>query len=181
MVMRRPCPARDPVPRGGSPGRSPSIASAASMSLLGRDSELAAIGAAIAQVRAGDFRAIVLTGEPGIGKTSVLSAASTQARGGKLAVSTVRAITQERDVPFALAAAVLDAHAGRDVAEAVLPALGADTAPSPGERFRHHRAISAALDDTGRPFALLLDDLQWADAASFEWLLHLLRRPPHTP
>ena len=80
------------------------------------------------------------------------------------------AIEQERDVPFALAAAVLG--------DAVLPA--AATPVGPTERFRHHRALRTLLEDAagGRPFALVLDDLHWADDASLEWLLYLLRRPP---
>ena len=32
-----------------------------------------------------------------------------------------------------------------------------------------------------RPFALVLDDLHWADAGSLELVLHLLRRPPRVP
>ena len=32
-----------------------------------------------------------------------------------------------------------------------------------------------------RPVALLLDDLHWADDASIELVLHLLRRPPRAP
>ena len=56
----------------------------------------------------------------------------------------------------------------------------ADTA---AERFRYHRALRALLDDVagGRPFLLAVDDLQWADEGSFEWLLHLVRRPPRSP
>ncbi len=50
------------------------------------------------------------------------------------------------------------------------------------ERFRYHRALRALIEQLGRekPVALLLDDLHWADDASVEFVLHLLRRPPRT-
>ena len=51
------------------------------------------------------------------------------------------------------------------------------------ERFRYHRAVRALLELLARerPVALLLDDLHWADEASVELVLHLLRRPPRGP
>ncbi|MDO8189509.1 LuxR C-terminal-related transcriptional regulator, partial [Conexibacter sp. CPCC 205706] len=63
---------------------------------------------------------------------------------------------------------------------------GADAAAAEGlgasseARFRLHRAVGgliAALAARG-PLVLLLDDLHWADAASLELALHLLRQPP---
>ena len=44
------------------------------------------------------------------------------------------------------------------------------------ERFRRHREVAASLERLA-PVALLLDDLHWADEASLELVLHLLRRP----
>ena len=53
-------------------------------------------------------------------------------------------------------------------------------AAAAAERFRYHRALRSLLAMIGRerPVALLLDDLHWADEASVELVLHLLRRPP---
>ena len=52
-----------------------------------------------------------------------------------------------------------------------------------GERYRSHRALRALIEMLGRerPVALLLDDLHWADDASIELVLHLLRRPARAP
>jgi predicted ATPase len=51
------------------------------------------------------------------------------------------------------------------------------------ERYRLHRAVSALCDLLAgdRPLLLAVDDLHWADAASVELLLYLLRRPPTAP
>ena len=79
--------------------------------LVGRDIELEAVARAIDQARAGGFHVVVISGEPGIGKTSMLAAGVALAQADALAVLRARAVTQERDVPFALAAALLDDRA----------------------------------------------------------------------
>src|SRR4051812_10234139 len=157
------------------------------MNVVGRDGELEVIAATLDAAVAGRFRALVLVGEPGAGKTTLLGAAEPEG----MTVLRARAVTQEREVPFALAAALLDEHAHAaspttaqafgDELTAVLRAGPA--ADSAAERFRYHRALRALLEDVAgdRPLLLALDDLQWADAASAEWIEHLLRRPPRTP
>ena len=161
------------------------------MTLVGRDDELEAVAAPLDAALDGGFRALVLTGEPGIGKTTLLAAAAARGQADRMVVLRARAVTQEREVPFALAAAVLDDHA-RAASPATAEAFGGELAtilrggPPPdsaGERFRYHRALRALLEDVAgdRPLLLALDDLQWADEASREWLEHLLRRPPRCP
>src|SRR5436305_163409 len=51
-----------------------------------------------------------------------------------------------------------------------------------GDRYRLHRAVSALVEALGEgvPVLLAVDDLHWADPASTELLLYLLRRPPST-
>ena len=167
------------------------------MQLAGRDRELEALGRALADVRAGRSRTIGVLGEAGIGKTALLEATFEQAERQRLLVLAGRAAEHERDVPFSLAIDALDDHvatmsatrvasAGRELG-AVLPSAvvepDAPPAAGPAERFRHHRALRSLLELIGRerPFVLAFDDVHWADAASVELLLHLLRRTPRVP
>jgi DNA-binding CsgD family transcriptional regulator len=140
--------------------------------LVGRDAELAAAGRALEQARHGAGRVLGVLGEAGIGKSALLAATAERARAAGLRVIEGRGVEHERDVPFGVAVAALDEHVGALPIDA--PAAGA------AERFHHHRAIRAALERLGaeRPLALLLDDLHWADEASIELVLHLMRRPP---
>ena len=166
--------------------------------LLGRERELAAAAEAIAAVKDGGSRVLAVLGETGIGKSALLDAVQSRAEEGGLLVLDGRAAEHERDVPFGLVIDALDDHvatlhprriesAGADLA-AVLPAaaMAMDVRPAAlgaGERFRCHRALRSLLEMLGRekPVALLLDDLHWADDASIELVLHLLRRPPRAP
>jgi DNA-binding CsgD family transcriptional regulator len=166
--------------------------------LVGRDSELAAVERAVQAVRGGESRVVLISGEPGIGKTALLQAAAERAGAAGLTTLSGRAAEHEREVPFALAVAALDDHVAslhpRRV-EALGPALGAvlpaaahgvtppAAAEAAAERFRYHRALRALVELLARerPLALALDDLHWADDASLEFIQHLLRRPPRAP
>src|ERR671915_306389 len=171
---------------------------AARMQLLGREKELASVTRAVGEARAGEPRALGLFGEPGIGKSALLGAARASALEAGMLVLEGRAAEHERSVPFGLVVDALDDHVatlhprrvesvGPDLA-AVLPSAATAEAPAfpaagAAERFRYHRAVRALLELLARerPVALLLDDLHWADEASVELVLHLLRRPPRGP
>jgi len=135
--------------------------------LVGRDVELAAVTRAVADVRGGAGAALGVLGVAGIGKTGLLSALAEQADAAGLVVFDGRGAEHERDVPFGVVVDALGEHA---------PLTEATTA---AERFRHHRAVRDLLERLARehPLALVLDDLHWADEATLELVLHLLRRP----
>ncbi len=169
------------------------------MQLVGREKELAAVERAVRDAQEGSSRALGLLGEAGIGKSALLIAAREQSREGGMLVLEGRGAEHEQDVPFGLVVDALDDHVaslhprrveslGPDLG-AVLPAAAEHAGVSPAsetsaaERFRYHRALRALIEMLARerPVTLLLDDLHWADDASIELVLHLLRRPPRSP
>jgi DNA-binding CsgD family transcriptional regulator len=139
---------------------------------------------------------LAISGEPGIGKSRLLSELGARAARRDHTVLSGRGTELEREVPFAALVEALDdflRSLGPRHLEALterLPHLAgvfpafADGATSrtglAAERYRHHRAIRALIEDLAadRPLVLLLDDVHWADPASVEAIAHLLRRPP---
>jgi DNA-binding CsgD family transcriptional regulator len=168
--------------------------------LVGRRSELAAVATALQGIGR-DARYVLLSGEPGIGKTRMLEELARRGEERGCTVLTGRGAELERDLPFGVWVDALDDHAawlgpdrlermlGDRVAELarVLPSVDAgDAAPAPAlqdERYRAHRAVRALLEQlaAAAPVVVLLDDLQWADDSSLELVAHLLRRPPRAP
>lgn len=175
--------------------------------LVGRRRELAQIDRLLDGAQPGNATILQIAGESGIGKTKLLSHVIDRAsRHGYLAI-TGRAAEFEADEPFGAFLGALD-QTFAELPRKALRGLGAEewrelvgvfptlatrmgtreeepaSAPSGVgmDRYRLHRAISALLDAlaSGRGIVLALDDLHWADPASIELLLYLLRRPPQS-
>ncbi|MBD0282160.1 MAG: AAA family ATPase [Thermoleophilaceae bacterium] len=162
--------------------------------LVGRDHELGVLERALLEVERGSARGIGLRGEPGIGKSRLLTELAERAEQRGHLVLAGRAAELERDLPFALLIDTFDRRLASDPPRrldaehlaqlaAVLPAVrgmpGVERASFDG---RHHvaRGLRALLELLAgpRPLTVLLDDVQWADAASAEVLALLLHRPP---
>jgi DNA-binding CsgD family transcriptional regulator/tetratricopeptide (TPR) repeat protein len=174
--------------------------------LIGRRHELAQIEALLHGARPGQARLLQITGESGIGKTRLLSHMLERAREDGYVTVMGRAAEFEADEPFGVLLSGLDQalalpeQALRDLDPedtrellALFPTLATRTGllegeptPFPSgagvERYRLHRAIAALLDVLAPAGRLLLavDDMHWADPASIELLLYLLRRPPRS-
>jgi DNA-binding CsgD family transcriptional regulator len=165
--------------------------------LVGRRRELGALREAVAGLEGGDGGVLALVGAAGMGKSTLLGVLAAEARERRARVLHGRAAEFEREVPFGLAVDALDdalssfsARRLEDLGEerladlgAVMPSVASDGSAAgagPADRARYHRAIHAALEllAVAQPTVLLLDDVHWADAASVELVLHLLRRPP---
>ncbi|WP_433607739.1 BTAD domain-containing putative transcriptional regulator [Prescottella agglutinans] len=146
---------------------------------VGRSGELSALLAAAGQVVAQGARVALVTGEAGLGKSTLLEQLGARLGQDGWLVAAGRCPDMDSAPP-----AWAWVEALRQVAETVPPGefatdlapLLADSAPVSGDaaagRFRLRRAVwawlSAAAGD--RPVAVVLDDLHWADAATLELL-----------
>jgi tetratricopeptide (TPR) repeat protein len=137
---------------------------------------------------------LLVTGEAGIGKSALVSAAAATT-GAFLA--TGHCLPLATELPLLAFADVLRAMSrredGRWFQEALtecpsyvpsalaplLPELAPDGAPEAADSFARHRmfaAMAALLDilATTHPFAVVLEDLHWADGPSLDLLEHLV-------
>jgi DNA-binding CsgD family transcriptional regulator len=169
--------------------------------LVGRAEELGSLGLALAELDQGRSVAILLVGEPGIGKTRLLAEFCARADVEGHLVLSGSASELEQELPFSVFVDALDEYVRgvdpqlidlldddvRTELAHVLPSLTTLAGPRPKalqhERYRSHRAVRALLEQlaTTQPLVLVLDDLHWADPASIELLGALLRRPPSAP
>ena len=151
------------------------------MSLLGRDRERDVIDGVLARARAGESAALVLRGEPGIGKTAVLEYAAETAEDAL--VLRARGIESEVDIAFgglhALLRPVVEVldRLPAPQAAALRGALGLAVVDA-GER---HLVGAATLGLLGvlaeeRPVVVLVDDFQWLDGPSAGALVFAARR-----
>ena len=150
--------------------------------LVGRDPELEIIDGLIDQVRAGTGRALVVEGEPGIGKSALLDHAAGQAGSG-MRVLRVVGVEGEAEMPYsALHLLLRPVLAGIDAlpgpqASALRGAFG--MGPAAGmERFLVGLATLALLSEAAAegPLLCLVDDGHCVDGPSAEALCLAARR-----
>jgi len=150
--------------------------------LIGRDAELAQLDTALAEVaeRGG---ALFVTGAAGIGKTSLLDVAASDARSRGYKVLTVTGLESEADLPFAglhqLLQPVLPSAGALPGPQknALLTALGM-RAGAPPELFLVGLAALSLMDEVAgeRPLVVVADDFQWLDGATSSVLSFVARR-----
>ncbi len=131
--------------------------------------------------REGRGAAVVIEGEPGIGKTTLIGAAASPAEGLRRLDTT--GLEAESSIPFAALA---------ELTQPLLPGLSALPAPqrtaiegalalaptAPGDRFAVCAGLLGLLDRAAReqPLLVTVDDAQWLDRASAECLAYAARR-----
>jgi DNA-binding CsgD family transcriptional regulator len=153
--------------------------------LVGRDIELAFIGDLLDGIAPGTATphgvAVVVRGEPGVGKTALLAAARALASARGVRVLMCAGVLVESDLPYSglhqLLRPVLAAAGGLDPADrdALLVALGMRDGAVPG----HHQvglAVLELLTGDETPVLVIADDVQWLDQATAEILAFVARR-----
>ncbi|WP_203801730.1 AAA family ATPase, partial [Actinoplanes couchii] len=150
--------------------------------LIGRTAEIARL-AALLDTPEPAGRYAVVHGEPGIGKSRLITEFARLAAARGQLVLTGRATEFERTVPYGIvldaASAAPDDHGDLD---ALFDTLSAPQLPRHG-RHRHHRRVRGLFATLARRtgIVLILDDVHWADDASDDLLAYVLRHPPHGP
>ena len=142
-----------------------------------------------------------MEGEPGIGKTHLLTALRRRAEEEGCLVLAGSATEFECDLPFSVWVDALDAYVASQeldlgdgwsaelveelsrVIPSVRPRRDSAQATVADERYRSHRAVRRLLELLAdeRPLVVVLDDLHWSDEASIELLAGLLQRAPEAP
>jgi DNA-binding CsgD family transcriptional regulator len=176
-----------PAPAGGSPAGLPGWSVPGDVRLIGRDPELAALRRLIGRIRH-EGSSVILRGEPGVGKSSILQAAATMGRDSKALVLEASGIESESMLPFAGLHQLLRRLLPRPNAlpevqqRALLTALGLRDGPAP-QLFLIALAALTLITDTAakRPVILLVDDVQWIDAPTNDVLAFISRRVRHDP
>src|SRR4051794_2270221 len=158
--------------------------------LVGRASQCAQIDALLARLSHGCGGSIVVSGEPGLGKTALLDYAADAASASALAPLVVwaRGWESESELPFAALGDVV-----RPLSDALdeLPesqrsslrvALGVGQAVVE-DRLTVYVAAHALLSVSAerRPVVVLIDDAQWLDQGSAQALAFAARRLRHEP
>jgi DNA-binding CsgD family transcriptional regulator len=156
--------------------------------ILGRGDELRRV-LAILDDEAPGARAIVLSGEAGIGKTTIWREGVRRARDLGLRTLVAQPAESEAELPFAaigdLLGPVVDASTELPdpQREALDHALQRSYSTEPVSRLAVSRAVAELLGTLAAegPLVIAVDDLQWLDAPSEHALEFALRRLADTP
>jgi DNA-binding SARP family transcriptional activator len=139
----------------------------------------------------------LITGDAGIGKTRLAEELVEWAGRQGIATAAARCYAAEGALAYAPVSAWLRSIALRDGVRALDPVWQTEVArllpellaerpdlPKPGplaegwQRKRFFESLARAILNAGAPLLLWLDDLQWADRETLEWLRFLLRFDP---
>ena len=172
-------------------------------SFVGREPEIRKLETFLQQTVAGTGRVVFVTGEPGIGKTSLGDEflRRTRKQGPGLLISRGRCVEQygtgEAYLPFLDAMGGLLQAPGRERIAAILRTyaptwcmelptafvstgslekLQQETIGATKERMMREMGDALGVLATSSPIVLLLEDLHWADPSSVDLLRHLCQR-----
>ncbi|MFF4616251.1 BTAD domain-containing putative transcriptional regulator [Nonomuraea jabiensis] len=148
-------------------------------SFVGRDGELAALVSAAGEAAADGARVALVTGEAGLGKSTLLEHLGAQLERDGWLVAVGRCPEVDGAPPAwawvealeAVAATVPPGEFAEDLAPLLSDSMPVDSDAAAG-RFRLRRAVWGWLAAVAaeRPVAVVLDDLHWADTTTLELL-----------
>ena len=149
--------------------------------LRGRSQQVEALDELLADVRTGHSRALVVHGEPGIGKTALLNHAAGAAADFQVAQGD--GVESEMELPYStlqqLCARMLHRldRLPPPQRDALSVALGLQSGGAP-DRFLVGLAVLGLLSDVAaeQPLLCLIDDAQWLDQTSAQALGFVARR-----
>jgi DNA-binding winged helix-turn-helix (wHTH) protein/predicted ATPase len=168
--------------------------------LFGREPELSALQSVMARVRAGERQVVFITGDPGIGKSTLAESFLASLPVPEVSCSRGQCIEHHgpaeaylpvlealdrlcRSVAGGLAKQALARHAPGWLVQ--MPGLLSNTelrgvaqrsgAANPQRLLRE---LTEAIEELARraPLVLLFEDLHWSDNATLNWLTHVARR-----
>ncbi|BCY08381.1 LuxR family transcriptional regulator [Actinoplanes sp. L3-i22] len=156
--------------------------------MIGRERELAALLELLSEARAGRAAAVVLRGEAGIGKSTLLAALERAAADTGFQALTCAGVQSEASIGMAGLHQLL--HGAFDRVTALPPqqrdalrsafGIGPDVSP---DRLVLSVAVLSLLEDLAgdRPLLLVLEDVQWLDEPSLGMIAFVARRLRDVP
>lgn len=173
----------------------PPAALVAAPLLVGRREEWACLQQTWRQVTAGRSALALIAGEAGTGKTRLAEELMVWARRQGITAASARCYAAEGGLAYAPLAAWLRSrplpplapHWQSEISR-VLPELlgGEGKVPPPRpltemwQRQHLFEALTRAILEGSQPVLLVLDDIQWSDGETLEWLHYALRSEPRT-
>src|SRR5215469_7834128 len=156
--------------------------------LTDRFSECDVLDRVTEAVRSGESRALVVCGDPGVGKSVLLEYLAGRASGAGCRVARATGVQSEMELAFAglhqLCGPMLSGAELLPVPqrEALRTAFGISAGPPP-DRFLVGLAVLSLLTGVAgeRPLICVIDDGQWLDLASVQALGFVARRPGAEP
>ncbi len=163
--------------------------------LVGREAEWLGLAGWWEGAERGEAHLVLVTGEPGIGKTRLVEDFAAWCGHGGATVAAGRSYPNEGELGYGVVQAWLRAPAlashlrrlpehDRAQLARLLPELGPagpDSGDAAEQRRRLFESVARAVVAPGRPALLVADDAQWCDGPSLQLLHYLVRLDPSPP
>jgi DNA-binding SARP family transcriptional activator len=141
--------------------------------LVGRDPELERLSNLLNELaKKGASNIVLVSGEPGLGKTRLLTELTNKAREQGIKTFSGQSLETDRSRPYGI---WIDALGSLPMLQA--DGTGAGRASNPSEMAMQRERLFTAITDRvlEHPILLVLDDVQWCDEASSDLLQHVVR------